>query len=112
MAPEVAHWTSPDGLVQTIRIVSKDSSGKSRSVQKMVIDSSCTAGSSSEARSSDGHGNAVAFVCAGAPRTAGYVRHAMAQARAQVAANPAIPASVRAEILVSLDREMAEAELD
>jgi bla regulator protein blaR1 len=112
MAPEVAHWTSPDGKVQTIRIVSKDSSGKSRSVQKMVIDSSCTAGSSSEARSSDGHGNAVAFVCVGAPRTAGQERQAMAQARAQVATNPAIPASVRAEIIANFDREIAEVEFD
>ncbi|WP_156842360.1 M56 family metallopeptidase [Novosphingobium aquimarinum] len=112
MAPTVEHSMSSDGKVQTIRIASKDSTGKHRLVQKMVIDSSCAAGSRAHASARDSHGTMVAYICAGAPNTAGYVRQAMSQARAQIVANGAIPASVRAQVLSNFDREMVRAEAE
>jgi bla regulator protein blaR1 len=110
MVPTVEHSMSADGKVQTIRIASKDRSGKQRLVQRMVIDSSCAAGSRAQASAKDSHGTLVSYVCAGAPNTAGYVRRAMSQARAQIVGNTAIPASVRTQILTSFDREMVRAE--
>ncbi|PEQ11788.1 hypothetical protein B2G71_15175 [Novosphingobium sp. PC22D] len=110
-APDVQHWVSADGKVETIRLVSKDRNGKARSMQEMVIDSSCPAGGRSAAASAASPGSARSSVriCVGEPDTSATVRAALATARANVASQANLSSKMRNDIIAQIDAQMAEA---
>jgi hypothetical protein len=112
MAPDVEQWTSPDGKVQKISIVSKDATGRRRHHQTMVIDSNCAAGSRSQSARSyavAGGSASETRVCTGTPDVSRHIAVAFRQARASISANRSIPAEVRVEILANFDEQIAEA---
>lgn len=112
MAPDVEQWTSPDGKVQKISIVSKDATGRRRHHQTMVIDSNCAAGSRSQSARSyavAGGSASETRVCTGTPDVSRHIAVAFRQARASISANRSIPAEVRADILANFDEQIAEA---
>ncbi|WP_395327238.1 M56 family metallopeptidase [Novosphingobium sp. BL-8H] len=109
--PEVKQRVSADGKVQTIRFVTRNADG-SRVYREMTIDSRCPADRAhSEARSSRGASSQV--ICTGMPREAieasMQAAKAIADARAEVAANRQMSAEMRNEITAELNAEMARA---
>lgn len=109
-APVVEESTSPDGNVQTIRIVRKVKGGGSDEVREIAIDSTCPAGSRKASADATGGGSTVSVqICTGEPRQ---IAAALKDVRASIAADGKLDRSVRAEILSELDAEIAEAARD
>ncbi|PZQ56910.1 MAG: antirepressor regulating drug resistance protein [Novosphingobium pentaromativorans] len=105
--PRVEQSTSANGKVQTIRIVRKDDGGRRRIEKTITIDSTCPA--DRQRSSSREEGSSSTYVCTGAPRQAmNAALQAISSARASVAANTALDAGTRDEIVAELDRELAD----
>ncbi|MBB4859757.1 beta-lactamase regulating signal transducer with metallopeptidase domain [Novosphingobium chloroacetimidivorans] len=108
-APKVLETVSPDGNVQTLRIVTPARAGRPRFTRTMVLDGNCPADQQHQARAAAGRAMAESRVCTGAPDTSRHVALALRRARASVAANGHMPAKVRSDLLADLDEEIAEA---
>ncbi|GLK42615.1 MULTISPECIES: M56 family metallopeptidase [Novosphingobium] len=108
-APKVEESVSADGKRHTIRIVQKD--GSRVSARTVVLDENCPADSRRREASREGNGSSASVViCTGEPKAAKFAAvNALRSARASIAADRALDAKVRAEILADLDGEIADA---
>ncbi|EJU11363.1 hypothetical protein LH128_19404 [Sphingomonas sp. LH128] len=108
-APKVEESVSADGKRHTIRIVQKD--GSRVSTRTMVLDENCPADSRRREASRESNGSSASVViCTGEPRAAKFAAvNALRSARASIAADRALDAKVRSEILADLDGEIADA---
>jgi beta-lactamase regulating signal transducer with metallopeptidase domain len=113
-APRVEQSFSADGKLQMLQVVSHGRDGRATVTSRTVIDSSCPADRQPRARSVATASGAVSEtrVCTGLPDSARHVTIALRQARASVAADSNIPASIRSETLSDLDDAIADARTD
>ena len=106
-APKVTQSASADGRIQTISIVTPANVHRARIVRRIVLDSTCPAGTT--ARATKSRAVAESRVCTGVPNTTGKVAMAFRAARDATASNPRIPAELRSEIVSDLERDIEEA---
>jgi len=106
-APKVTQSASADGRIQTISIVTPANMHRARIVRRIVLDSTCAAGTAT--RATRGAAVAESRVCTGVPNTTGTIAMAFRTARDAIASNPRIPAELRSEIVADLERDIAEA---
>ena len=108
-APRVEEFLSADGNRKTMRIVSSNADGQRASVYEMVLDHSCPA-DDHRPEPDAGRGGKQVVICTGVPRVAAAATvDAISSARRSIAAEHALDAAIRAEILADLDQELAEA---
>ncbi|PNU02856.1 M56 family metallopeptidase [Novosphingobium guangzhouense] len=108
-APQVSETVSADGKRRTISMVHRD--GSRTSMRTMVLDSDCPAASRRREVRGEGSGaSASVVICTGEPEAAKLAAvNALRSVRATFAADRALDAKVRAEILAGLDGEIADA---